>query len=960
MATVETSKIQILQCNTNGNPGRLVELRDLVKESFSQSILVLNDVRVKEAHDMNIPSHDFLVQAKVINPRYAGGCAIGFPKGWRASRIPTEFEETILCICSSPEGYLLKIMTTYIHGRRKIFERKLMKQFADISHNGQTLPGFITGDLNSAHTAFGSSVDTAAGTALISLMSQFNLYVVHGASPTYISNSTASCNLLDFTIANQAGALSVDSWEVLPNVGSDHLPTLTTLNLTTKLRAVTYDKVNWDLFKNNLLAFSFSKESFYYNITEIDKAVDKLTELICEAKHSATTKESRRTNGRTILSKETVKEINKRRKLGKLRKKINLNPNARIQIRCDFNSCCRKVRRLIERDGRLFEERLACRIAREKDPGKRWKMVEEITNFKDKSQKPISFLKDKQGILKGNKKDIVNIHADRLKDTHTVNTGDSFDQEFREVVEGFLEDNDDIFTPLPPEYINRVEEGDDTFNQLRISVENLKGKICSLDNNSAPGDDKITNLMLKNLPQNIHLLLCNILNSSLQIGYFPRAWKRAKVKMLLKPGKDATESHSYRPISLLSVLGKLFERFLKDWTEKILMASEYFNQYQSGFKKKRCAQENFVRLTEEIYTAFKQRECLVGVFLDIDKAFDKIWLEGLKYKLFQSKLPIKMVRILSSFLSERSLFVSEDGSDSEPIDLKAGSPQGSILSPLLFSIFANDIPFEKMGCHASQYADDIGLWCRKRGPKLADTVLQGGLDLIQKWCSKWRIKLSPGKSQVITFTRRPTLLLMSPRLKLFGKILPLANKNQVKFLGITLDRRLTWSPYIDSLIQKCHYRIHAINKIACRVKNGDYSTVFDLFRSLVTSIFSFGAPAFVAMTGTNWKKINLIQMKAVKRFLKLPSSISRKIALDASGETKLDLQIKSQSLKRLRNIIRDSPPAHNSILLSPRILDNTYISPVDALLIDQSVSLENRCALCIFSIPHDCVPRAPN
>jgi len=289
--------------------------------------------------------------------------------------------------------------------------------------------------------------------------------------------------------------------------------------------------------------------------------------------------------------------------------------------------------------------------------------------------------------------------------------------------------------------------------------------------------------------------------------------------------------------------------------------------------------------------------------------------------------------------------------------VQAGTPQGCILSPFLFIIYTNDLPIQDDGSiEFSQYADDTALWCRDRCPKLAERRLQGGLDQIQRWCSKWRLKLSPTKSTVVNFMKRPTLNEIPPYVSLFGNRIPV--KSSVTFLGVIFNEKMSWTEYIEGQLKKCTYRIHLINRLARRTKNGDYTTVFQLFNSLVTSLFEFAAPIFLNMPELLWRKIDKMQMRAIKSFLNIPTYISEEITLDASGQERLNKTIRERSRKRLLSICRTSPMLVDTICRSA-FSDSIYQSPLDILTKHNNVRLGNICGLCALGVLHHCVPGHP-
>ncbi|GBO44389.1 putative RNA-directed DNA polymerase from transposon X-element [Araneus ventricosus] len=208
----------------------------------------------------------------------------------------------------------------------------------------------------------------------------------------------------------------------------------------------------------------------------------------------------------------------------------------------------------------------------------------------------------------------------------------------------------------------------------------------------APGSDGITNNMLRNLPIITLIKIIHIINNIFKHQYFPNSWRVAIVVPILKPGKDPTNPTSYRPISLLPTLSKVTEHFILTQLNEHLSNNNILIPYQFGFKPKHSTTHQLLRVVEYITSGFENRFSTGAVFLDIQKAFDRVWINGLIYKLISHTIPISLIKLITTFLANRQFKVRIGNSLSKLHHIQAGVPQGVKLSPCLYPIFINDIP----------------------------------------------------------------------------------------------------------------------------------------------------------------------------------------------------------------------------------------------------------------------------
>ena len=247
--------------------------------------------------------------------------------------------------------------------------------------------------------------------------------------------------------------------------------------------------------------------------------------------------------------------------------------------------------------------------------------------------------------------------------------------------------------------------------------------------------------------------------------------------------------------------------------------------------------------------SFNRGENVIAAFLDVETAFDNVWHNGLRYKIYQLDLPTKLCRWLFDFLVGRVIQVKIEGFLSPKVYPKAGVPQGSNLSPLLFLIYVNDMPNPSHHqTNKSQFEDDAGQWAVNKNIDSAAKYLRRDLDKLARWCAKWRIKLNPEKAKVIIFSKSPTAIRAEPVLSLYGDLL--SYYPHIKFLGITFDNRMTFTKHFEEILERCKQKFHRLRTLANKKWSPSPTTILQIYKQCVRPIFEYGIVSAITVSET--------------------------------------------------------------------------------------------------------------
>ena len=305
--------------------------------------------------------------------------------------------------------------------------------------------------------------------------------------------------------------------------------------------------------------------------------------------------------------------------------------------------------------------------------------------------------------------------------------------------------------------------------------------------------------MLKMAKDEVSIPLKLIFEKCIHTGKFPSLWKQANVQPVHKKNSRQDKTN-YRPISLLPICSKIFEKILFDPIYNHLSNNDLLTKHQSGFRPGDSTINQLLAITHSIYESFEDGCETRALFLDISKAFDKVWYSGLIFKLRQNGIDGKLLQLMTDYLNNRHQRVVLNGVHSTWLPLNSGVPQGSVLGPLLFLIYINDLT-NNISSSIKLFADDASLFLRVRDVAMCHQIIKKDLKTITAWAHQWRMKFNPDitKQAVEVIFSQKRNKPKHPPINFNG--IPVKRECETQHLGVILDDKLNFRNHIANKIK---------------------------------------------------------------------------------------------------------------------------------------------------------------
>lgn len=841
------NNIKLVLWNSRGIRNKLIEFFDFLIRN-NVDIALVSETWLKS--NMVMSHSEYCCYRKDRESAAGGGVAIIIRKSINHTTLPyinTEVIENIGVRVVLGDNSHLNIYSCYFPGGSagpsQIRKQKFKSDLSKLSRNQEKY--ILGGDFNSRNQNWGCLRANCWGNILNDLITTNAFHIVYPPEPTLVpSNINSNPSVLDFFITNAPEKFSAAITG--NNLSSDHLPVFATYDSSYDLRlnyTFNYKSTNWKDFKkyinDNILRF------FRLPLNTKDDIDDFVNEFTLFLQIAIDVCVPKRLKTNYFVKKLPKCILN----LIRLR-----NTSRRNWIRyrlTHFKAEINFLNKIIKE--RVFQFRNNSWNHMLKSLRKASTKMWNISKILKRKGSCIPCLKD-NGIIYTTNLQKADVLAQQFLGNHHISSNlgsTSFTNEVRNSMN----------------ILNTYDS-----DHPVISVNTIKNIIKSSKNKSSPGIDGIPNLILKNLPAKGFEILALLFNACLKIGYFPLAWKRSKTVPIPKPGKINSQPASYRPISLLNTMSKVLEKCLKEIIVDFIESSNILPPQQYGFREEHNTVQPLVRIKKLVKQNFIEGKSTAMVLLDVKAAFDSVWHDGLVYKLIKLGLNLSIVKIVKSFLTDRSFRVHIGIVTSDTYCIPAGCPQGSCISPILYNLYTHDFPYLSC-CDASMFADDTAILSSNIYAADILSDLQDSVNNVVEYFNKWKIMINPLKSQSIFFTRRrKSCFVPQTKIKING--LEVEWETTVRYLGVVLDNKLLFNAHISYVINRLNLTTKTLYAFINRKSKLNIENKLLIFKVVFHSILFYAAPAWHNTSECHIKRLQVSQNKILKMMYNLPNYYS--------------------------------------------------------------------------------------
>lgn len=819
----------VLSTNIRSLSGKIdqlkIYLRILNEKGIRPAAICLQETWLSDHHDLKEYELDgYHLVPKGCTTSSHGGIITYIDKQFNYKVIPVKqdknvWEQHFIKITKKCVDASLILGNVYRPPRKiakivKIFDEEFKATLQLLSHlKGEVM---IAGDFN--HDLLTINEVTANADFFDTILS--NSYLPRIVRPTRITATTDT--LIDNIFMRISPLFKSSQAFILTHKFSDHQPSLMKIDLfdprlTKKLRTIRHRIIHRegkDSLKNLITELTEKDLSNHLDITdnaEADKNYCILNDLVTNAynKHYPKVRvkyDKYRHKNSDWITDAIMKSIRTRNKLYKKLKNTAKDDTRYENLETQLKNYNKILKRSITLAKKHYYANLFNKF--QNDIRKTWRTINRLLNRDKTTDEELTAMK---------------INGHTTTDEKIIS--DEFNRFFTDIGRNTA-DNLPTTDKTPEDYLTNRPTSTFTFKQID---EETTDRIISqeLSNKSSSGFDDLSTKLVRQLKDVLVSPMTIIINQSLKSGTFPELMKIARVIPLYKKG-DSESVDNYRPVSILPALSKILEKIMFEQMVEYLDEQEILSESQYGFRKNRSTDYAAIELVDRISQVLDNKKKAIAIFMDLSKAFDSLNHEILLKKLAYYGFVGNSISLLESYLSNRKQFVSWNNTNSEKRNINTGIPQGSILGPLLFIIYVNDLSKACEKFHPICFADDttlLGDLCKfGKSTREINNNVNKELDLVSKWLLANKLSLNVIKTKYIVFreinTRKQNL-----SLQINGA--ELERVTTFKFLGLVLHENRSWTDHIAEISLKLSRTVGIMNKLRNFIPSNILQTLYN-------------------------------------------------------------------------------------------------------------------------------------
>ncbi|MXP61690.1 reverse transcriptase family protein [Pantoea sp. Taur] len=832
-----TKHLSILLWNANGIRNHTNELTTLLHDK-EIDVALITETRLTSKQHLNISQYN-TYRTDHPDGRAHAGTAVIIHQSLSHHLFPLPVNDFLqaTAVKVMTFSFPITIAAAYCPPNKPISNNQFDTFLNSLGHHS-----LLGADLNAKHQQWGSRTTNSRGRTLLSALNFRNSSIISPGTPTYWpTDPNRNPDLLDFFIHSGLNPLN-HSIVRLDELSSDHSPLILTLSLAPipKLPPPSFIRgpIDWNLFRQYIID-SIDLRVSLKTPQDLDDATYSFTNVIQQAVWTASSpRPFPKHRKKNPLPQDLVDLIQSKRHSRTLWQRTR-HPDDRKS----YNYLTKLLKKnLATFRSQSYNSYLSSLSSSDNSL---WNVTKKILKYQ-----PVSHpLRREDGTWAASDQKRAEEFANHLTSTFLPHS-ESHPTHTAKVNE-FL--TSPIPLSLPPKAVNPSE--------VKFLIKRLKPR-------KSPGYDLLTSQILRQLPQKAIIFLTYLYNCILRTTHFPLMWKHSTIILFLKPGKPPNNTSSYRPISLLPILSKIFEKILLKRILPIL-ESQRIPSHQFGFRSNHSTVQQGLRVVDHISSSLESKQYCTGAFLDVAQAFDRVWHAGLLFKL-KTHLPLSLYLILRSYLSNRTFRVRCSSEYSSCYPIEAGVPQGSVLGPILYILYTADIPTTS-DTFLATFADDTAILSSHPDPETASYQLQRHLSLIEVWCNQWRIKVNELKCKHVTFTLRRK---SCP--PIFFNDTPLPISDTVRYLGFLLDKRLTWNPHTRLKRQELNRRFSQLYRLLSRSSHLSLNNKLLIYKTILKPIWTYGLELWGTAKHSNIKRIQSFQSKVLRTIVNAPYYVTNR------------------------------------------------------------------------------------